>query len=121
MSDIIEVPLPGFARRTDRTSDLKLLIKSSGVLLSRKGRSRNWELRANIEQLIQLSMKINQSNEESWHWVAKRLAEYKPSLSSGELHRIAKQYSTITVSELVALTDCTIGEARRVIDDIEWN
>ena len=44
----------------------------------------------------------------------------RQSLSHDELLRIAKIKPDITVNQLMARTDCTIAEARKVIDELEW-
>lgn len=75
----------------------------------------------NVEQLTQITHIINQSAEDSWLWVAKQIYEHKPSMCPEELRRIAKQNPHITPNQLVAWTDCTINDARKVIDDLEWD
>ncbi|MFT7372703.1 MAG: hypothetical protein ACI9T9_001390 [Oleiphilaceae bacterium] len=116
----IDITLNSFVRKTPRSEALKYLIKSTGAKLSRKGRSRNWHLQADAQQLLQIIELIHQSGEEAWFWVPKKISESKPSLSHGELLEYARFHSGITVTQLMAATDCKLLEARVVIDELEW-
>ncbi len=117
---LVKITLSGFVRRTLNTDALKLEIKSTGATLTRKGRSRNWILQADNQQIPQIINLISDAGEDSWLWVAKKLYEYKPKLSRDELRKIAKQDSAMTVAQLTLLTDCTLIDARTVLDEIEW-
>ena len=120
MAMLVKITLSGFVRRTLNTDALKLDIKSTGATLTRKGRSRNWILQADSQQIPQIINLISDADEDSWLWVAKKLYEYKPKLSRDELRNIAKQDSAMTVAQLTLLTDCTLIDARTVLDEIEW-
>ena len=99
---------------------LKSEIRALGCELSRVGRSRNWILKATISQVQDIIELIEASGEESWQWLAKLLKKQRESLTYDELIYIAQQNQGITVNQLVALTDCTSAQARRVIDEIEF-
>lgn len=114
------IVLPSFLRRVMKAYALKSLIRSQGCELSRIGRSRNWQLKATFEQLEQTISQIEASEESSWQWLAKHLLKQRTNLGFDVLLSIAKKKSDITVSELMARTDCTIAEARQVIDIIEF-
>jgi len=43
-----------------------------------------------------------------------------PQLSYAELLKIARQELMITVTRLISLTDCSIADARKTLDEIEW-
>ena len=120
MTAPICIPLNSFVRRTAKTDGLKQLIKSTGAVLARKGRSRNWSLQANNQQLILLIQDIEASGEEGWYWVAKKISEHQPKLTQNELLEYARARSGITLTQLMAATDCKMQEARKVIDDLEW-
>jgi len=120
MAMLVKITLSGFVRRTLNTDGLKVNIKSTGATLTRKGRSRNWILQADSQQIPQIINLISDADEDSWLWVAKKLYEYKPKLSRDELRKIAKQDSAMTVAQLTLLTDCTLIDARTVLDEIEW-
>jgi predicted HTH transcriptional regulator len=112
--------LNGFVRRSHNTTVLKELIQSFGGKLSRKGRSRNWRLEISHKQSKKLVVAIYQHNEPSWLWVAKLLAELKVSNDQETLLDITKENPSITTKELIAMTDCSVAEARKAIDLIEW-
>lgn len=118
--NIVSVNLNSLVRRTDNTSQLKNLLRSHGGQLRRVGRSRNWQMTVPLNGLLALIRVIESSGESSWLWVGKLLEQRKPKLSSDQLSQIAREHSNISVAQLVSLTDCTMGEARRAIDILEW-
>jgi hypothetical protein len=120
MAMLVNITLNGFVKRTLNTESLKVAIKSTGATLSRKGRSRNWQLQADAEQIRHIITLISQSGENSWRWLTKKLIEQRPKLNRAELRNIAIQDPSMTVAQLTSLTDCSHLEARVVLDDIEW-
>ena len=114
------ITLPSFLRRVLKAYALKTLIRQQGCELNRIGRSRNWQLKATFEQLEQVIHIVEQSEEPSWQWLATHLSKQRKNLGFDMLVSIAKKKSGITVSELMQRTDCTIAEARRVIDTLEF-
>jgi hypothetical protein len=112
--------LPSFLRRVFKAYALKLGIRNIGCELSRVGRSRNWQLKASPEQLFEVISLIENANEDSWLWLAKKLKEEGQSFSHSLLVNIAKRNTGITINELMSKTDCTVAQARKVIDEIEW-
>jgi len=121
MANPATITLPSFIRRIQKSNTLKTQIKSLGCELSRVGRSRNWKLRASQEQIIAIIGLVEASSEESWLWLAKYLRSQRQQLSHSDLINIAKLKPDVSVSELMAKTDCTVAQARRVIDEIEWS
>ena len=117
---ITTINLPAFLRKTMKAYALKAQIRAQGCELNRIGRSRNWQLKATFEQMEAIVSFVEHSEEPSWQWLAKLLRKQYQSLSHDCLLKIAKQKPGITVNELMARTDCTIAEARKVIDEIEW-
>ncbi|WP_085298642.1 ribosome recycling factor family protein [Cognaticolwellia mytili] len=115
-----QIILPSFLRRVLKTSSIKTLIRQQGCDLNRIGRSRNWRLQATFEQLERTISAIEISEESSWLWVATHLSKQRKNLSFDMLVTIAQKKPEITVTELMQRTDCTIAEARRVIDNIEF-
>lgn len=114
------ITLPSFLRRVLKAYALKTLIREQGCELNRIGRSRNWQLKATFEQLEQVINLIEQSEEVSWQWLATHLSKQRKNLGFDMLISIAKKKPSITVSELMQRTDCTIAEARTVIDTLEF-
>jgi len=117
---MIEIPLNSFVRRTQDHKRLKALIISSGATLKRKGRSRNWILIANWQQINEILNKFSSGDEPSWQWFANELKKYKPQLSIEELVKLVKIDPLITVNQLIQKTDCTLIQARQAIDIVEW-
>ncbi len=116
----VTIILPSFLRRVLKAYALKGQIRALGCELSRIGRSRNWHLTASPEQINSVIALIEAANEDSWLWVAKKLRQDNQKLSHQHLLNIAKKNSGITINELIAKTDCTVVEARKVIDELEW-
>jgi len=112
--------LPSFLRRVFKAYALKMNIRNLGCELSRVGRSRNWQLTASPEQLFAVISMIETADEESWLWLAKKLKQEGQSFSHSLLVNIAKRNTGITINELMSKTDCTVAQARKVIDEIEW-
>ena len=98
---------------------LKAFIRQQGCDLHRIGRSRNWLLKANVVQLQAISEFIDQSDEPTWLWLSKLLKNQYQHLSHDELLRIARMLAEVTVSALIARSNCTLAQARRVIDELE--
>jgi hypothetical protein len=119
-TNIPYIILPSFIRRVLKAYAIKTLIRQQGCELNRIGRSRNWRLQATFEQLEQTINVIEASEEASWLWVATHLSKQRKNLSFDMLVTVALKKPSITVTELMQRTDCTIAEARRVIDTIEF-
>ena len=113
------ITLPSFLRRTLKAYILKSYIRKQGCDLHRIGRSRNWQLKANFDQLQAIITFVNLSNEPSWLWLEKLLKNEYTNLTHDELVRIASALEEVTISALIARTDCTIAQARTVIDELE--
>ena len=114
------ITLPSFLRRVMKAYAIKAIIRDAGCELARIGRSRNWQLTATPEEIHHVISAIESQDEESWLWVAKKLKQDGQQFSHSLLVDIAKKNDGITVNELMAKTDCTVIQARKVIDEIEW-
>ena len=119
INTINAITLPSFLRRTIKAYALKAQIRLVGCELHRIGRSRNWQIKANFEQVQAIINFIEQAEETSWLWLAKLLKQQCQNLNHASLITIAKQMPTLTISALTARTDCTIVQARKVIDALE--
>lgn len=111
--------LPSLVRRCHNAYLLKVFIKGAGAELRRVGRSRNWVLLADTEQASNIIEYIEESNEKSWQWVAKALFTEIEVLSYEALLFLAKQQPNITIANLISKTNCTLAQARKVLDDLE--
>ena len=113
------ITLPSFLRRVMKAYAIKAHIRAHSGDLHRIGRSRNWQLKIERHKMIDLVQLIENADEVSWLWVAKLLRQQNEQLSYEEIIDIARRNSGITINELVLKTDCTITEARKVIDKVE--
>lgn len=114
------ITLPSFLRRVFKAYALKAEIREIGAVLNRIGRSRNWQLKASFEQIESIIALVESAEEDSWLWIAKLLRQQHQDLTHDMLLNIAQKNLGITVNQLMAKTDCTIAQARRVIDELEW-
>ena len=104
-----------------RAFELKSLIRESGCELSRIGRSRNWRLSADREQLSEIIDVISNSDEPTWQWLVALISKERGSFTHAELVALVVRNPSITVNELVNMANCTLAEARKAIDEFEWD
>lgn len=117
----LHIILPALVRRTMQAFALKAKIRESGAELNRIGRSRNWQLKASHEQLETVIHEIELAEQPSWYWIAEKLRSYLAYNTFESLLALAKRKPGITVAELMAKSNCTTAEARKVIDKIEFS
>jgi hypothetical protein len=98
---------------------IKAYIRQQGGELTRIGRSRNWQLKANFSQLQAIIAFIEHENEISWLWLAQRLKKEYQLISHDALVTLASRLGTLTISALMAQTDCTLAQARKALDELE--
>ena len=119
-STMLDIQLNSFVRRINQANQLKTLIKSTGATITRKGRSRNWLLQGDWPQLKSIIQQAQLIDEPSWQWVIKTLQSYQPKPQMAELVDIVKNNPSITLQQLISQTDCTLVEARKAVDVVEW-
>ena len=119
MEVIHTINLPAFVRRTMKAYALKAHSRQLDCDLSRIGRSRNWQIKANFSQIQALVKLIEQEQEESWLWLGKLLKREYQHLNHDNLLALAIRLDNLTVTALMALTDCTLAQARKVLDELE--
>lgn len=119
MEIINSIKLTSFVRRTKKSFAVKAYIRQQGCQLSRIGRSRNWQLKATSTQLQSIVSFIEHENEVSWLWLAKRLKKEYRHLSHEDIITLASNLNTLTIAALMAQTDCTLAQARKVLDELE--
>lgn len=112
------IVITALAGRTVATYALKELIRATGAVLTRKARSANWLLFADKQQMDQIVEDIEAAQQKSWQWLAPLIAEKRRQFQYNELLALANRNPSISVNQLVAMSDCTIAEARKVLDDI---
>jgi len=113
------INLPSFIRRTLKAYALKAYIRELGCELNRIGRSRNWQLKANSSQLQAIVDFIEHTDEDSWLWLAKLLKKQYQHLNHENLLALAERMDNVTVAGLMARTDCTLAQARKILDELE--
>jgi len=118
--DVQQFLLNSFVRRVAKADKLKVKIRSTGAVLSRKGRSRNWSLEADSRQILAIINLVESAGEDSWFWLSKKLSENKQVLSYDNLLQFAREQPNITLTQLMAMTDCKLADARKVLDFLEW-
>ena len=120
MSEQVQINLLSFQRKTIDSYLLKAQIRSTGAVLMRRGRSRNWILQANTEQFGQIINLIEAAQQPSWMWLVKVLSKQHQQLSQDQLLKIVKRNPSITLNSLITLTNCTREQGRVVLDMFEW-
>ena len=115
------ITLPSFLRRVDKTAHLTNSFRDQGGELKRIGRTRHWQVYASREQIDATIKAIEASTEPSWQWLVTHLSKQHKDLAFDMLLSIAEKKPAITVSELMQRTDCTIAQARKVIDTLEFS
>ena len=120
MSEQVQINLLSFQRKTIDSYLLKAHIRSTGAVLMRRGRSRNWILQANTEQFGQIINLIEAAQQPSWLWLVKVLSKQHQQLSQDQLLKIVKRNPSITLNSLITLTNCTREQGRVVLDMFEW-
>jgi hypothetical protein len=113
------IKLPSFVRRSTQAQTLKIFIRQQGCQLSRIGRSRHWQLKANPIQLEAIVAFIEQENEASWLWLEKCLKKKYQHLNHDQLVELASGLNNLTITALMSQTDCTLAQARKVLDELE--
>jgi len=88
--------------------------------LNRIGRSRNWQLKGTTDQLELVINDIAKIDEASWQWLIKKLSSHIEYSTHESLLALAKRNPNITVNELMTKANCTLAQARQIIDELEW-
>lgn len=120
MAEKTKIILNAFVRKCFDAYLLKAIIRDSGAHLSRKGRSRNWMLIADAKQISHIVEKVENAEQPSWLWFSTLLRQQRQSLTQQELLALVKRNPSISTNQLIALTDCTLAQAREVLDEAEW-
>ncbi len=115
-----QILLRAFVRKCFDAYLLKAIIRDSGAHLSRKGRSRNWILIADGAQIAKIIEQVDLAEQPSWHWFSSLLKEQRAKLTHEQIIDLVKRNPAISTNQLIALTDCTLAQARKALDDVEW-
>ncbi|NRA55268.1 MAG: hypothetical protein HRU23_14080 [Gammaproteobacteria bacterium] len=120
MAEQVQMNLLSFQRKTINSYQLKADIRATGAVLMRKGRSRNWILQADNEQIQQIIAHIEQAEQPSWLWLIKVLNKQHQQLTSQQLLNLVERNPAISLNQLIGLTNCTRAQAREAMDQFEW-
>jgi len=112
--------LRAFIRKCFDAYLLKAIIRDSGAHLSRKGRSRNWILIADSQQISEIVERVDSADQDSWRWFSTLLRAQRAQLTNEQILDLVKRNPAISTNQLIALTDCTLVQARKALDDMEW-
>lgn len=115
-----QILLRAFVRKCFDAYLLKAIIRDSGAHLSRKGRSRNWILIADAAQIADIIEQVDSSEQASWQWFSTLLKEQRAQLTHEQILDLVKRNPAISTNQLITLTDCTLAQARKALDDVEW-
>lgn len=116
----ITTPLPSLIHRmgSDNTKKAKLVALECGCEIKRIRRSRNWQVVGDEHSFKKLSERLRLSEPETMQFLIRkideRLTTYNDKLERIEdkLKRLVIQNSSITLAELMQITNCSITEAR---------
>jgi len=115
-----QILLRAFVRKCFDTYLLKAIIRNSGAHLSRKGRSRDWILIADRTQISQIIEHVEASDQDSWRWFSTLLRKQGAQLTHQQILDLVQRNPSISTNQLIALADCTLAQARRALDEMEW-
>ncbi|NRA61049.1 MAG: hypothetical protein HRU25_09100 [Psychrobium sp.] len=121
MAEKTQILLRSFLQKSVESYLLKAIIRDSGAHLSRKGRSRHWILIADRHQIAEIIIQVEQSAQPSWLWFSQLLRQQRTALTHQELLALVARNPSISANRLIALSDCTLAQARQALDDMEWS
>ncbi|WP_375753712.1 ribosome recycling factor family protein [Vibrio sp. HN007] len=119
---VITIALPSLIHRIggDEAKKARSIATRFGCKLSRVRRSRNWQITGLATHQNEFYQHLLKSELENPAFLIKKMQEglmhHQDKLEPKEakIKRLLLENPTITLSELMQLTDCTLGEARKV-------
>ncbi len=112
---MLSIRLNSFVHRVRDKATVISIATQHGCQLKRIRRSRHWQLTGEEQQL---KVFMNQLVDDSHHWIVKAIENALPKPDI-DLLDILTSNPSITVSQLVLETGCSMIEARRAIDQHE--
>ncbi|MBW3695191.1 hypothetical protein EK599_05770 [Vibrio sp. T187] len=118
---MIQIQLNSFVHRASDKLKLLAAVESTGATLKRIRRSRNWLLSGTEFQLMALKTQLGDERD---RWIKLAIEKGMPveatlAATEAQLSALIAQQTGITVSELVALSGCSVADARKAIDSHE--
>ncbi|CAH8198138.1 ribosome recycling factor family protein [Vibrio aestuarianus] len=116
----LTIPLPSLIHRIggDNAKRAKQVAFEYGCELKRVRRSRNWQISGEISQLKCVVTKLSEMDQQAMLFLITkvndkiRTLEEKLEPREDKLTRLVLENPNITLSELMALTNCSVTEAR---------
>lgn len=123
----IIIALPSLIHRIggDNNAQAKQLAHHLGCELKRIRRSRNWQIIGERVGLVAFQSALETESESKFQYLISKLQQglaqpnNQPESKAEQLERLIRQQPDITLSELMAITNCTLVEARMARETIE--
>lgn len=112
---MLSITLNSFVHRVADKSATQALVNQLDCQLKRIRRSRHWQLRGDEIQLREL---IKQLDTEKDQWIIAAIEKTLPT-PVVNLETLLAENSALSVKQLVALTGCSLMEARQALDKHE--
>lgn len=118
--DKLIIHLPSLIHRIggDNVKKAKLIAKENGCELKRVRRSRNWQVSGEPCAQRKLSDSLNFSEPEAFQYLIRKIDERLVIINENsesreeQLKKLVFENPNITLAELMAMTNCSIAEAR---------
>ncbi|MBD1577737.1 ribosome recycling factor [Vibrio sp. S11_S32] len=125
---MITIALPSLIHRIgrDRVKQAKSIALKLGCELKRIRRSRNWQLQGEVEPLSELIETLTATDPDTMSYLIKKITDgintaliseedsQPPPSMADKLAALIQSNPDITLNELMAITDCTMAQARSV-------
>lgn len=112
---MISIQLNSFVRRVDDKERVIALAVSEKCSLKRIRRSRHWQLSGTELQLTHFKAGLTDIAD---YWIKLAIEKALPKKQLSLQECLISQ-PNITINQLVAMTECTVAEARQAIDQFE--
>ncbi len=121
-NQILTVNLPSLIHRLgrDKVNTAKGYAAESHCELKRIRRSRNWQINGNPENLRCVSNTLKVAHPDEMNYLVSKIeqqlakSDKQPETTQQKLTRLLLENPDMTLTELMAETNCSISEARRV-------
>ncbi|WP_153448940.1 ribosome recycling factor family protein [Vibrio algicola] len=125
---MITIALPSLIHRIGgvRVKQAKTIALKLGCELKRIRRSRNWQLQGEVEPLSELIETLTATEPDTMSYLIKKITDgintaliseedsQPPPSMADKLAALIQSNPDITLNELMAITDCTMAQARSV-------
>tara|TARA_Y100001956_G_scaffold82949_1_gene107179 strand:- start:10726 stop:11073 length:348 start_codon:yes stop_codon:yes gene_type:complete len=112
---MLSITLNSFVHRVADKSAVLSLVTQLGCQLKRIRRSRHWQLRGDEEQLRELCQRLDTENDQ---WIVAAIEKSLPAPAIC-FETLLAETPSMSVSQLVTQTGCSLIEARQALDKLE--